>query len=49
MSGMKFLFDFFPLLLFFVAFKIYGIFIATAVVIVASIIQVSWFRLRTGV
>src|SRR4030065_2276875 len=48
MSGMKFLVDFFPLLLFFVAFKIYGIFIATAVVIVASIIQVTWFRLRNG-
>jgi intracellular septation protein len=48
MSGMKFLFDFFPLLLFFVAFKFFGIFTATAVVIVASIIQVTWFRLRNG-
>jgi intracellular septation protein len=48
MSGMKFLFDFFPLLLFFIAFKFYGIFTATAVVIVASIIQVTWFRLRNG-
>jgi len=45
---MKFLFDFFPLLLFFIAFKLYGIFVATAVVIVASIIQVTWFRLRNG-
>ena len=45
---MKFLFDFFPLLLFFVAFKFFGIFTATAVVIVASIIQVTWFRLRNG-
>ena len=45
---MKFLFDFFPLLLFFVAFKFYGIFVATSVVIVASILQVSWFRLRNG-
>ncbi len=45
---MKLLFDFFPLLLFFAAFKIYGIFIATAVVIVASLIQVTWFRLRNG-
>lgn len=45
---MKFLFDFFPLLLFFIAFKFYGIFIATAVVIVASLIQVTWFRLRNG-
>ena len=45
---MKFLFDFFPLLLFFIAFKFYGIFTATAVVIVASLIQVTWFRLRNG-
>jgi len=45
---MKFLFDFFPLLLFFAAFKFYGIFVATAVVIVASLIQVTWFRLRYG-
>lgn len=45
---MKFLFDFFPLLLFFVAYKIYGIFVATAVVIVATIVQVTWFRWRTG-
>jgi intracellular septation protein len=45
---MKFLFDFFPLLLFFVAFKFFGIFTATAVVIVATVIQVTWFRLRTG-
>ena len=45
---MKFLFDFFPLLLFFAAFKFYGIFTATAVVIVASLVQVTWFRLRNG-
>jgi intracellular septation protein len=48
MSGMKFLFDFFPLLLFFAAFKLYGIFTATAVVIVASLVQITWFRLRNG-
>ncbi len=40
---MKFLFDFFPILLFFVAYKVYGIFVATAVAIVASCIQVGWF------
>ena len=45
---MKLLFDFFPLLLFFIAFKLYGIFTATAVVIVASLIQITWFRLRNG-
>jgi intracellular septation protein len=48
MFGMKFLFDFFPLLLFFAAFKLYGIFTATAVVIVASLVQITWFRLRNG-
>ncbi len=39
---MKFLFDFFPLLLFFAAYKYYDIFIATAVAIVASSVQVGW-------
>lgn len=45
---MKFLFDFFPVLLFFVAFKLYGIFTATAVAIAASFIQVGlfWFKHR---
>jgi len=44
----KFLFDFFPVLLFFVAFKLYGIFTATAVAIAASFIQVGlfWFKHR---
>jgi len=42
------LFDFFPLILFFAAYKWYGIFVATGVAIVASIIQVSvhWLRNR---
>lgn len=39
---MKFLFDLFPVILFFIAFKIYGIYVATAVAIVASIAQVSF-------
>ena len=45
---MQLLFDFFPLLLFFAAYKWYGIFVATGVAIVASIIQVSvhWLRNR---
>ena len=45
---MKFLFDFFPVLLFFVAFKVYDIFVATAVAIAASFIQVGvyWFKHR---
>jgi len=37
---MKFLFDLFPLLLFFAAFKLFDIYIATAVAIAASFIQV---------
>jgi len=43
---MKFLFDLFPLLLFFAAFKLYGIYIATAVAIAASFAQVGlyWWR-----
>jgi intracellular septation protein len=40
---MKFLFDFFPLLLFFAAFKIYDIYVATAVAIVASFVQTGYF------
>lgn len=45
---MKLLFDFFPILLFFIAFKMYGIYAATMVAIAASVIQVSisWFRTR---
>lgn len=39
---MKFLFDLFPVILFFVAFKIYGIFVATAVAIVATFAQIGW-------
>jgi intracellular septation protein len=36
----KFLFDLFPIILFFIAFKIYDIFIATAVAIVATLLQI---------
>lgn len=45
---MKQLFEFFPILFFFIAFKLYDIYIATAVVIVATILQVgyTWFRYR---
>ncbi len=37
---MAFLFDFFPLILFFGAFKFYGIYVATAVAIAASVVQI---------
>jgi len=43
---MKLLFDFLPILLFFIAYKTYGIFIATAVAIAASFIQVTLFWLK---
>lgn len=43
---MKFLFDLFPILLFFVAYKFGGIYVATAVGIAASFIQIGWLLLR---
>ncbi|MCH9639886.1 MAG: septation protein A [Betaproteobacteria bacterium] len=43
---MKFLFDLFPIILFFIAFKTYDIFVATAVAIVATFIQIGWVWLR---
>jgi intracellular septation protein len=43
---MKFLFDLFPIILFFVAFKIWGIFTATAVAIVATLVQIAFVAFR---
>ena len=43
---MKFLFDLFPVILFFIAFKLQGIYVATAVAIAASIGQIGWLWLR---
>ena len=43
---MKFLFDLFPIILFFVAFKVWGIFTATAVAIAATLLQVAWVAFR---
>lgn len=43
---MKFLFDLFPIILFFVTFKIYGIYAATAVAIAATFAQISWVWFR---
>lgn len=45
---MKLLFDFFPIILFFIGFKLFGIYNATAIAMVASIIQVAAYRLRQG-
>jgi intracellular septation protein len=46
---MKLLFDFFPILLFFITYKFSDIYAATAVAIAATFLQVaiSWFRTRT--
>jgi len=43
---MKFLFDLFPVILFFVAFKFTDIYIATAVAIVATFLQIGWVWMR---
>jgi intracellular septation protein len=43
---MKFLFDIFPVVLFFIAWSFYDIFVATAVAIVATVLQVAWMWLR---
>ncbi len=43
---MKLLIDFFPVLLFFAAYKLYDIYVATAVAIAASVLQVGWIWLR---
>ncbi|MHB8551766.1 MAG: septation protein A [Acidiferrobacterales bacterium] len=45
---MKIFIDFFPLFLFFLAFKLAGIYVATAVAIAASFLQVVWSRYRHG-
>ena len=46
---MKFLFDFFPILLFFIAYKFFDIYIATGVAIGATMVQcaLSWMKTRT--
>lgn len=43
---MKFLFDLFPIILFFAAYKFAGIFTATAVAIAATIGQIAWVWFR---
>ena len=45
---MKLLLDFFPIVLFFVAFKLWGIYVATGVAIVATVAQIAWLRYSTG-
>lgn len=45
---MKFLFDLFPVLLFFIAYKTHGIIVATGVLMAATIVQMgyTWFKHR---
>lgn len=45
---MKLLFDFFPIVLFFLGYKFYGIYVATTVMIIASLLQTGafWFKHR---
>ena len=43
---MKFFFDLFPIILFFVAFKLQGIFVATGVAIGATFAQIGWVYFR---
>jgi intracellular septation protein len=45
---MQFLADYFPLLLFFAAFEVWDIYVATAVAIVASIAQIAYFHWGRG-
>ena len=46
---MQILFDFFPIVAFFTAYKFYGIYVATGVIIIASVLQVGvhWLRTRS--
>ena len=43
---MKFLFDLFPVILFFAAFQLWDIYVATGVAIAASFAQIGWLALR---
>lgn len=45
---MHFLVDFIPILVFFIAYKWYGIYMATSIAIALSLLQVLWKRIRLG-
>lgn len=45
---MKLFLDFFPIVLFFVVFKAYGIYAATAIAIAATVVQIAWMRYKNG-
>lgn len=42
----KIIFDFFPIVLFFIAYKTYDLYVATAVVIAATFVQVAYSLIR---
>jgi len=46
-ASMKFLFDFLPVLLFFIAYKLFDIYTATGVAIVATLAQSGWLWITT--
>jgi intracellular septation protein len=43
---MKFLFESFPILIFFIAFKVFDIFIATFAAMASSVLQIGWLLFR---
>lgn len=45
---MKFLFDLFPVILFFIVFKTLGIYAATGAAIAATLAQIAWVKFRHG-
>lgn len=45
---MKVLLDFLPIAVFFVAFKLFDIWVATGVAIAATVLQIAWLRWSTG-
>jgi intracellular septation protein len=45
---MKFLFDLLPVIFFFIAFKVFDLYVATVVVIVATAAQIAWVWHRHG-
>ena len=45
---MKFLYDLFPVILFFVVYKFVDIYAATAAAIIATLVQIAWAKYRHG-
>ena len=45
---MKLLFDLFPVILFFIAFKMFNVYVATGAAIAATIAQIGWVKWRHG-